>query len=229
MARILSIEDDADLQKLIGVALHAQGYDVHYAFNGKEGYDKILALNPDVVILDLMLPQMNGVDIIKAAQAHPEARQIPILVMTAYGDESNVLENSVKATGAVEFLRKPFEMRDFLRLVKSCLARNTKPQSPREELKRGVVRLDTQMRTVWVNDKLIGTLTDKRFELLSLLLQSEGGVKKEKLLKEMGGASGKPAALEKTVQRLREDLGPEAGRLRTTADGYEFLTRADIP
>lgn len=227
MARILSIEDDASLQHLISAALNAEGYEVHYAFTGKEGYQKVFGLDPDLVVLDLMLPGMNGVDIIKAMQAHPDLRNIPILVMTAYGGKTDVLERSLKALGAVEYLEKPFHVRDLIRRVKLCLARFPKPATPGREIRSGDVRLDTRLKTVRIHDRLVTTLPDKRFELLAALIQAEGALTKDKLLERVWGREGSLAALEKTISRLREDLGPHAFRLRTAAGGYEFVSRAD--
>src|SRR5262249_6808447 len=107
MARILSIEDDEDEQHLIGQALFSAGYEVHYAWNGQEGYEKILSLNPDLILLDLMLPRLNGVEILKRLQQNKAAEAIPVIVITVFGDEANLLGESVEALGAADYLRKP--------------------------------------------------------------------------------------------------------------------------
>lgn len=228
MARILSIEDDAELQHLIGYALYANGYEVHYAFNGQEGYEKILALKPDLVLLDLMLPMMNGIDVLKKVKANRALGDIPVIVLTAYGDEVSMLEHSVKALGALEYLRKPVGIQELLSRIRAVLAANpahaAAPPPDGAEVRKGAVRADPRFRTVWVNDRLVATLPHKRFGLLRLLLEASGPVSKEALLKELWGSATGINALEKAIQRLREDLGAEEGRrIQTSPAGYEIV------
>ena len=102
MPRILSGEDDPDFQHLISIALRNQGFEVHYAFTGKEGCEKTLSLNPDLVLLDMMLPVMNGVEVIKELKKHKATRDIPFIIMTAYPAEAHFFESEVKSLGSVE-------------------------------------------------------------------------------------------------------------------------------
>src|SRR5579885_1094949 len=97
MAKILIIEDDGDLQNMLSYALNQEKYEVHYAFNGKEGYEKILSIQPDVILLDLMMPVLNGIEVIKLVISNTLVRDIPIIVMTAHGDRPDMLESSIKA------------------------------------------------------------------------------------------------------------------------------------
>src|SRR5688572_25569990 len=121
MTRILSIEDDPELQHLIGLSLGHEGYEVHYAFTGKEGHEKVLVLNPDLVILGMRLPAMSGLEVIKKLKAHDQARDIPIIVTTAYYDTAAMVENSVRALGAVDYLKKPVRMEELVRAVRRIL------------------------------------------------------------------------------------------------------------
>lgn len=223
MARILSIEDDADLQHLIGLTLHNNGFEVQYAFNGKEGYEKILSMHPDLILLDLMLPGMNGVEILKAVKANKEVRDLPVIVITAYGDDVSMLEHSVKALGAVEYLRKPLEMAKLVSHIRRALAAAPRTEAPPEEIRRGVVKADPRFKTVFINDRLIATLAPRRFQLLRVLLEADGELSKEAICAKLGGA-GTVFALEKAIQRLREDLGPtESKRIQTTETGYRLI------
>src|SRR5437764_6291186 len=104
MAKILIIEDDGDLQHMLSIAFNQEKYDVHYAFNGKEGYEKILSVQPDVILLDLMMPVLNGVEVIKLVISNTLVRDIPIIVMTAHGDKADMLEHSLKAQGVREYV-----------------------------------------------------------------------------------------------------------------------------
>lgn len=228
MSRILSIEDDASIQQIVSTALHLEGFDVHYAFSGDEGYKKLFSSDPDLVLLDMMLPGMSGADVLKAVHGHPDLRRIPIIVMTAYGGGgSRVLEQTVRALGAVEYIEKPFKVKELVRRVKDCLARHPRPSEPGREVTAGDFRLDSRLKTVRVQDKLVATLPGLRYGLLAALAAAEGPVPKEELLHRVWGEDGSLSALEKTVSRLRQDLGAEAYRLKTTPEGYELVTRAD--
>jgi DNA-binding response OmpR family regulator len=223
MAKILIVEDDGDLQNMLSIALNQEKYELHYAFNGKEGYDKILSIQPDVLLLDLMLPVLNGVEVIKLVTTNTLTRDIPIIVMTAHGDKADMLESSIKAQGVREYLRKPFEIARLKSTIRRMLTQYPRKAEAPNTVAKGVVRLDTQFRTLSVNDKVIATLSPIKAEVLRLLIQSRGPLKREKLRQGVWGNDGSDAALEKTIQRLREDLGEHAQRLQTTADGYELI------
>lgn len=224
MARILSVEDSADLQQLMGLTLQARGYEVHYAFNGKEGYEKILALDPDLVLLDLMIPVINGVDVIRKMKSNRETRDIPVIVITAYGDEAGMLSNTLVALGAVEYIRKPFEMAQLVRRIEDVLATAARrDRSPSSEVQKGPARLNVKFRTLWVDDQLVATLPPKLATLLRVLLESQAGVDRERLLSAVWPRGTSGNALEKSIERLRKALGPHGYRLQTIERGYEFV------
>ncbi|OGS36312.1 MAG: hypothetical protein A2506_07590 [Elusimicrobia bacterium RIFOXYD12_FULL_66_9] len=224
MARILIIEDNGELQQLLSLTFTREGYEVHYAFNGKEGYDKVLSLQPDIILLDLMMPVLNGMEVIKLVSTNTSVRDIPIVVMTAHSDQADMLEHSNNAPGVREYVRKPFEFAHMKKVVARLLSQY--PRRPREatEVAKGQVRFDTKLRTLWIDDKRVATLPPTRAEVLRVLLEAAGSVKREKLIAQVWGDKGSVAALEKTIQRLREDLGTaQAQRLQTTAEGYEIV------
>jgi DNA-binding response OmpR family regulator len=223
LARILSIEDDAELQHLIGVSLFKEGYEVHYAFNGKEGLEKIFSLHPDLILLDMMLPILSGVEVIKQVTSNTQTRGIPIIVMTAFTDQANTLEQSLKAQGIREYVQKPFRVTELVSLIGRTIESSPQAPPPPNAISKGGVKLIPQYRTVWINDQMVATLPHKRAELLRALLEAKGAVKREKLLDHLWGPSASMNLLEKTIQRLREDLGPAANRIQTTADGYELV------
>lgn len=223
MARILIIEDDGDLQQLLSLCLNQEGYEVHYAFNGKEGYDKMLQLQPDLVILDLMMPVLNGVEVIRLVTANTLVKDIPLVVMTAHGDKTEMLESSIKAQGVRAYLRKPFELSEFKALTRRMLQQYPREVVASSLVAKGTVRLDTRFRTVWIEDRLVTTLTPVKASLLRFLIESKGPIKKEKLLAAVWGEDGSSTALEKAVSRLREDFGSEGRRIQTSPDGYELV------
>ena len=222
MSRILSVEDDPDLQHLVSYALRNQGFEVHYAFTGPEGYEKALSLNPDLILLDMMLPGLNGVEVVKRLKQKKITRDIPIIVLTAYAADANFMESGVMALGAVEYMRKPLNMPDLVRTIKRLLgSARTKPAFA--VWKRGVFRIVPESRSVWVNGHMVANLPPKRFEVLFLLIQSEGEVPWQELVAKIWGREGTKNDLEKAVSRLRDDLGPEGHRLGTTRKGYQLL------
>ena len=113
MSRILIIEDNVELVQVLSLGLFKSGYEVHYAFNGKEGYEKILSLHPDIVLLDLMMPILAGTEVLRMVSENTMIRDIPIIVMSAYGQgrdgERKLLESSVRNQGAREYISKPFK------------------------------------------------------------------------------------------------------------------------
>jgi len=227
MARILSIEDDEDEQHLIGQALFRAGYEVHYAWNGKEGHEKILLLNPDLILLDLMLPMMNGVELLKRLQANSGAKSIPIIIITGFGDEANLLGESVQALGATDYLRKPIQIQELLQIVKKTLLefQPTKSKSaPVQNMQKGSVRVDPRFRTVWIDDRLLVTLPHKEYGLLECLVKNPGPVSSQELLKAVGYKRHQTAALKQTIHRLRIYFGrKESRRIQTTSQGYELV------
>lgn len=223
MAKLLIIEDDGELQQVLSVVFNREGYELHYAFNGKEGYDKMLAVQPDLVLLDLMMPVLNGIEVIKLAATNVSLRDIPIIVMTGHSDKASMLENTIKAEGVRAYLKKPFELQEVRSLVRRMLSQYRRDPITATEVAKGAVRLDVKFRTVWINDVMVATLSPMKASVLQYLIGSKGPVKREKLLHAVWGDEGSATALEKTIQRLREDLGAEGRRLQTTAEGYEII------
>ena len=222
MPRILSVEDDPDFQHLISHVLRNQGYEVHYAFTGPEGLEKALSLNPDLILLDMMLPGMNGVEVVKSLKKHKATKDIPIIVLTAYPADANFFESEIKALGAVEYLRKPIQVDELIPRVKRLLAgRSAKPAFA--VWTRGAFRIVPESKAVWIGGKMIANLAPKRFEVLFHLVQSKQEVAWEELVSKIWGRDGTKNDLEKTVQRLREDLGDEAYRISTTRTGYQLI------
>src|SRR5262245_6867407 len=121
MPRILSVEDDPDFQHLVSYALRPQGFEVHYAFSGPEGLEKALSLNPDLILLDMNLPGLNGVEVMKALQKEKATRGLPVIVLTAYAADSIFMESSVKALSPVEYLRKPVPPEQLVRAIRRML------------------------------------------------------------------------------------------------------------
>src|SRR5204862_108011 len=123
--------------------------------------------------------------------------------------------------GVLEYIRKPIQMKELLSSVRRVLGPRSSRTAPNLQLRKGAVRIDPKFRTVWINDKLVATLPPKRFEVLFSILQHKGEVRWEAIVKNVWGPEGTKNDREKTVQRLREDLGAgESYRIKTTPNGY---------
>lgn len=121
VARILSIEDDVDLQQVVTYALAKKGWDVVYAYDGRDGLDQARKFIPDLILLDMMLPGLNGLEVIKALKADELTRDIPVVVMTAYPSDAQFLKSAVLAMGAVEYLAKPVHIDELVSTIERLL------------------------------------------------------------------------------------------------------------
>ena len=113
--RILLIEDEPDLSRTMTIRLEASGYHVDNAGDGEEGYVKIKHTDPDLILLDLMLPKMDGIEVLKLAKTDSNTRKIPVIVLTAYGTKDIIKE--CRDRGANEVIVKPCNTPDLLRLI----------------------------------------------------------------------------------------------------------------
>ncbi len=123
MARILSVEDDVDLQQIVTYALAKKGWDVVYAYDGNDGLAQARKFIPDLILLDMMLPGINGIEVIKALKADEATRAIPVVVMTAYPSDAQFLKSAVMAMGAVEYLAKPVHIDELVSTIERLLPR----------------------------------------------------------------------------------------------------------
>jgi len=131
MIRLLSVEDDPDLQRLLALALADEDFEVHLAFTGPDGFAKAFSVRPDVILCDLMLPGYGGQELIRRLKAEPETRGIPIVVVTAYYDTAALVEAEIRKLGIVEYLRKPVHHGELLQLLRRVAGDAVKPAAPR--------------------------------------------------------------------------------------------------
>jgi DNA-binding response OmpR family regulator len=218
--KLLVIDDDVELHEFIKAAL--RDFSLSFAECGKDGMRHAQRARPDLILLDLNMPEQNGIEVYGQLRRQTAFKDIPCVIMTAMGDSSGVLESAIIALGAVEFLQKPFTTSDLIETVQHALEGLPRAQK-RSQIKKGIVRLDPVFRRVWVGSRLIGHLPPKRFHVLAALAQSEGPVERSKILKDVWGSENDPHTLDKTIQRLREDLGADGGRIVTTPGGYQLV------
>lgn len=121
--KILVVDDEAELVDMVKIRLETNGYEVITACDGKEGVEKAMCQHPDLILLDLMMPVMDGFEALRCLKAEQSTSRIPVIVFTARGDTKSVLEaEDLKAT---DYIIKPFEPKELLKLVRGYIAKNS--------------------------------------------------------------------------------------------------------
>ena len=220
MEQVLIVDDDDDIRRLVGYHLEQAGFEVVQAQTGNEGLVSAVEKSPDLVILDLMLPDLDGNDVCRGIRERM-AGHVPILMLTARGEEiDRVLGFEL---GADDYVTKPFSPRELVLRVRSLLRRSGLP--PGDTLKSGDILLDSGRRQCSVAGKAV-TLTAKEFDLIHELLKARGNVVTRSYLmnrvwKYHGDSDSR--TLDTHVRRLREKLAHEGARLQTVRGvGYRY-------
>lgn len=224
MSRILVIEDEADLQQLLDYNLKQAGHEVLAALHAADGLRLAHDRLPELVVLDLMLPDLSGTEVCKALKGDPRTRDIPVLMLTAKGEEiDRVLGFEL---GAEDYVVKPFSVRELLLRIQALLARRNPARAENHApLSFGVLRIDEPARRVWVEDREI-ELTPIEFKLLLTLSARRNRVQtRAALLDEVWGIDAEltTRTVDTHMKRLREKLGPAREYIRTVRGvGYRF-------
>jgi DNA-binding response OmpR family regulator len=215
MATILVVEDEPLINQAVGDRLRAEGHSVVPAYDGPGAVTACEQHQPDLVVLDVMLPGFDGLEVCRRIQA---VRPVPVLMLTARDDEADVLVGL--GVGADDYLTKPFRMRELVARVTALLrrveraAQLVRESADREPLEVGAVRLDPGSRRAWLDGSEVH-LTPTEFDLLRTLAASPGQVlTRERLLAEVWGwadASG-TRTVDSHVKALRRKLGADVIR-----------------
>ena len=223
MQSILIVEDEVDIANLISFNLERAGYSVDMAHDGNEGLQRILKEQPDLVILDLMLPSMDGYQILKEMQRDTRSHSIPVLMLTAKGQT----EDRIKGleSGADDYLTKPFSPKELLLRVQAILKRNR--SSPGSVIfSFGPFRFDKNSLAFYLNEEPL-SLTSTEFKLLLYLCQRAGETQdRNDLLKVVWGYNGDvhSRTLDTHMKRLRQKLG-DSSSLIVTIRGVGYQAR----
>jgi len=186
MTRMLIVEDEAALQKALADNFRFESYEVITASDGESGYAMTKAINPDIILLDVMLPRMSGFELSRRLRA--EGVQIPILMLTARGEEDDRIAGL--DFGADDYVSKPFSVRELSARVRALLRRaaaSSGTPAVREELRFDDVRIDFRSYKAWRNGEPL-EMTRKEFHLLRLLASRAGeAVTRDVLLDQVWG------------------------------------------
>jgi two-component system phosphate regulon response regulator PhoB len=222
---ILVIEDEEDVADLVRYHLRKAGYRVLTAQDGAEGAECAAAESPDAIVLDVMLPRLNGFEVAKRLRSDTKTARIPILILSAKGETENRIRGLEH--GADDYLPKPFSPKELLLRIQSLLRRKATPVP--ESLGAGPLLLDRTTLKVTLDGQRLD-LTSTEFKLLSLLVGKAGTIQsREDLLQEVWGYRNTvdTRTVDTHMRRLREKLADHASCIETIrGEGYRFLPPA---
>lgn len=207
--RILIIEDETNIMELVAYNLEKEGWLVSKARTGDEGWEKIQQEHPDLILLDLMLPGLDGLEICRRTRQNKTTRDIPIIMLTAKAEEADRVLGL--ESGADDYVTKPFSPRELVARVRAVLRRvdNTFADAEeRETITLGPIKMDLRQHKVLVKNQEV-ELTPKEFDLLHLLLSHPGrAFSREYLLENLWGYEffGDTRTVDVHVRRLRQKI-----------------------
>lgn len=223
-AKILVVDDERDLVQLVSYNLRKGGFDPIAAYDGASALRRVREDRPALVVLDRMLPDVSGLEILRQMRADPDLAPIPVVMLTARGEE----EERVRGleAGADDYVPKPFSPRELVLRVDAILRRVARAEATGSSLRQGPVEVDLERHRVLVEGRDVA-LTTLEFKLLVDLMERRGRVQsRESLLDRVWGYSSfvTTRTVDTHVKRLREKLGAAAPLIETVRGvGYRFV------
>ena len=221
--KIYIVEDEPDIRETLKYNFSNEGFKVFTAPNGEEALSNIKKVLPDVLILDLMLPGLSGLDVCKSIRADDDIRDMSIIMLTAKGEEIDRVIGF--ELGADDYVTKPFSVRELILRVKVLLKKQRESLVENKLVTFGPIRIDLDAHELKINDKEI-VLTALEFKLLQHLVKRKGRVQtREQLLGDVWGYSAEVTTrtVDTHIKRLREKLGNTSDYIQTIRGvGYRF-------
>ena len=222
-AKILLVDDEPDALEVLGFKLKEAGFIPLFAKDGARALASVRDDRPDLVVLDLMLPQVDGLEVCKILRRDPATASLPILMLTARAAEiDRVLGLEL---GADDYVTKPFSPRELILRIRKLLQRTQAAEEPNAHLRLGEIEIDVPRHQVQVAGRAL-TLTATEFKLLEVLARRRGRVQsRDRLLQDVWGYENPidSRTVDTHMRRLREKLGAAASRLETVRGvGYRF-------
>ena len=217
---IWCVDDDNTIRDIEVYTLTQTGFEAKGFADGISMLEALKTEKPELIVLDIMLPGKDGVEVLKEIRSNPETRKIPVIMATAKGTEMDKIQGL--DTGADDYLVKPFGVMEMVSRIKAVL-RRCEPDGKEEVLSIGEITLSDKEHLVTVNGKKVA-LTFKEFEILKLFMQSPGIVfSRDKLLSEVWGVDylGESRTVDMHIKTLRQKLG-DAGALIETVIGVGY-------
>lgn len=225
MAKILVIEDEKDIVQTLEYNLKKEGFDVSKAYDGLNGFKLVSDTFPDLIVLDLMLPGIDGLELCRRVKKDKRTENIPVIMLTAKGSETDKVVGL--EVGADDYITKPFSIRELIARIKAVLKRYGKKQeSVSAEIKLPDLEINEQQHTVKAAGKRV-ELTAKEFALLLYLARNKERVfNRDRLLDAVWGidVAIETRTVDVHMRRLREKLGKAGRHLKTLRGvGYKFV------
>jgi phosphate regulon transcriptional regulator PhoB len=222
--RILVVDDEPDLLELVRVNLSQAGFEVETADTGRQALERLRRASPDLLILDLMLPDLSGTEVCRHVRSDPTLAELPVIMLTAKADEVDRVVGL--ELGADDYVTKPFSPRELTLRARAVLRRRQPPSAGGTAvLEREQLRLDPERHRCFVAGGEI-ELTAKEFALLHGLMMRPGRVMtREQLLDDVWGTdiAVTTRTIDTHLKRLREKLGPASHLIETVRGvGYRF-------
>lgn len=219
MALIYIVEDDSNIREIETIALKNSNYMVLAFETARDFYKKIEEIVPDLVILDVMLPDKNGNEIVKKLRKSPATKRLPVIMVTAKTTEMDMIKGL--DDGADDYIKKPFSVMELISRVKALLRRTLKEEQ--KTLQIDNVFLDNERHMVYVEEEPVD-LTYKEYELLKLLMSNKGVVLSRDVIMEHvwdTGFEGESRTVDMHIKTLRQKLGCAGTKIRTVRNvGY---------
>jgi two-component system phosphate regulon response regulator PhoB len=219
--KILIVEDDRDIVEMVEYNLKQEGYVTVHAFNGEKGIELADKEKPDLIILDLMLPAIDGFEVCKRLKQQQSTSLIPIIILSAKSRETDKVVGL--ELGADDYITKPFSPRELIARIKAVLRRHK--ELPAEEIKTGQIVIDSTGHKVLVKGREV-ELTATEFRLLECLARRPGAVFSRNQLLDAAGADGSMVydrTVDAHIKSLRRKLGSAKDYIETVRGvGYRF-------
>lgn len=220
---IYILEDDDNIRKLINYSLTSQNFEVKDFSLPSDFWAALDHSHPDLLLLDIMLPQEDGISILKKLRSNPKTSNIPVIMLTAKDSEYDIVTGL--DAGADDYVTKPFGMMPLVSRIKAVLRRYEKNDSHKELLQSGDLKVDENQHTVFSGNQQL-FLTVKEFDLLVLLLKNKGNVlTREQLLEHIWDISAdvESRTVDVHIRTLRQKLGDAGNSIETIRGvGYKF-------
>ena len=223
MTRVLVVEDEPDVAEVLSYNLQSAGYETRVCATGREGLRLGQEIQPDIILLDLMLPDMPGMQVCRALKSTPATKDIPVVIVSARSDEIDRVVGF--EVGADDYIVKPYSMRELLLRLRRSLERHGTARGSDGVLRAGAIRLDINSHRAWVANEEV-ELRVTEFKLLVSLCENPSRVlTRERLLELVWGAGSSVAlrTVDAHVKRLRDRLGPAGAQIETVRGvGYRM-------